>query len=233
MRTLMQKTCLSTCLIGVLLLTVAGCVGARSVHPLSDPAKSKVDERLLGVWKHVEDNGNTTLLLIAKGELNDFNAEWKGRYPTGGMQFQFLGGWKADHTIAFKKEDDAGDFFPTELGKEWYANLLEPSAGALEGKQNRPPRFGFLSYEVRGDELRIYLYDDDALRKAIEAKEIAGEIIKLKKQDVRPKPGVKNIDFLIEITDTTQNLQKFLKNGGAAKIFPRNKKNTLLYRRMK
>lgn len=220
-------------LIGGSLLTGAGCVAARSVHPLSDPAKSKIDERLLGVWKRIEPNGDWTLLLIARGKLDgSTDPKWKDRYPTGAMQFQIVS-WNADHTFSDGPIDHVLEFFPTQLGTKWYANLIEPS-GYLGDQWDRLLGFQILSYEVRGDELRIYQCDEAALRKVVEAKELAGEVVKLKNRDARPKPGVKRSDEIqISITASTQNLQEFLKNGGDARLFPRDEKKTLVYHRMK
>ena len=51
----------------LLLVTAAGCI-AEFVHPLSDPAKAKVDVALLGTWESVDKDDDTIFEIARKDQ---------------------------------------------------------------------------------------------------------------------------------------------------------------------
>ena len=103
-----------------------------------------------------------------------------------------------------------GDFliFPTAPGANTYLNMVagdEQQVKLLEEKGWKPKAVGFwvLKYKVEGDTLLIWLIDDDAKKRAIEAGKIKG-VIEIRKTGPN----------LIAFADTTENVARFVASAG-------------------
>lgn len=164
--------------------------------PLSDPAKSKPDERLAGGWRQRGESG----------EVNDYRfAPAGGKLPASVMRLTGSSR-KPDGTT---EQIDPMLLFPTTIGEKTYLNVCdgkEPQVKLLEEKgwtDETVAAFLILRYQVTGDTLTVRWMDGDAKKGAVEAGKIKGKIEK-------DQDGNDRVHF----TDTTENLTKFITAAG-------------------
>ena len=185
--------------ISVLVSMAAACLlftsCADSTVPLSDPGKSKADERLAGVWRVRNDDGS----------VNDYRFAPAGdKLPASVMRV----------TGSSRKPDGTTEqiepllLFPTTLGDKTYLNVTdgtEPKVNLLEKGWTAETvnTYLILRYQVTGDTLAIQWMDGDAKKRAVEAGKIKGKIKKDQDGNVR-----------VHFTDTTENLTKFITAAG-------------------
>jgi hypothetical protein len=164
-------------------------------HPLSDPQKSKPDERLTGVWRFRGDNG----------ELNYYHIGHVGeRLPASVMRVFFVQ-HRTDGTMQF------GELmvFPTSIGDKTYLNAAEakPSDFALLEEKGWTDeainKYLILRYQITDDVLTLQLVDQEAKKRTVESGHIKGVIEK--DRDGNPR---------VHFTDTTENLAKFVAEAG-------------------
>ena len=80
-------------------------------NPLSDPQKSKADDRLAGVWRFRGDGG----------EMNYYHIGHVGeKFPASVMQVVFV-----QHMTDGRVESDKLLIFPTTIGGKTYLNVAE------------------------------------------------------------------------------------------------------------
>ena len=164
--------------------------------PLSDPGKSKADERLAGAWRQRGESG----------EVNDYRfAPAGGRLPASVMRV----------TGSSRKPDGTTEriepllLFPTIIrektylnvcdGKDSHVKLLEEKGWTAETVAD----YSIFRYQVAGDTLTVQWMDGDAKKRAIEAGKIKGKIEK-------DQDGNDRAHF----TDTAENLMKFIAKAG-------------------
>lgn len=191
---------MKTRLISMLLSMAATCVLFTSCFdskvPLSDPGKSKPDERLAGNWQVRNDDGS----------VNDYRfAPAGGKLPASVMRV----------TGSSRKPDGTTEkvepllLFPTTIGEKLYLNVCdgkEPQVKLLEEKGWTAGTVGDYSifrYRVTAETLTVQWMDGDAKRRAVEAGKIKGQIEK-------DQDGTARAHF----TDTAENLAKFVAGAG-------------------
>ena len=164
--------------------------------PLSDPGKSKADERLSGSWQLRNDDGsvNSYRFVLAGGRLpaSVMRVTGNNRKPDGTTeQFEPL------------------LVFPTTIGDKTYLNACdgkEPQVKVLEEKgwtDETVAEYSIFRYQVVGDTLTVQWMDGNVKKRAIEAGKIKGKIEK-------DKDGNDRAHF----TGTAENLAKFVVGAG-------------------
>ena len=164
--------------------------------PLSDPGKSKADERLAGAWRQRGESG----------EVNDYRfAPAGGKLPASVMRV----------TGSSRKPDGTTEriepllLFPTTIREKTYLNVCdgkEPQVKLLEEKgwtAETVAAFLILRYQVTADTLTVQWMDADAKKRAVEAGKIKGTIEKDQDENDR-----------VHFTDTTENFTKFITAAG-------------------
>jgi hypothetical protein len=175
-------------LVAAFSLLLTSCFDTK--NPLSDPQKSKPDDRLSGVWRFRGDSG----------EMNYYHIGHVGeKLPASVMQVIFV-----QHMTDGSVESDKLLIFPTTIGDKTYLNVAEADASQLKlleekGWTNEAVKsYLILRYQITGDTLTIQWIDSDAKKRAVEAGKIKGTIEK--------DQG--------HFTDTTENLAKFVAEAG-------------------
>jgi hypothetical protein len=175
-------------LVAAFSLLLTSCFDTK--NPLSDPQKSKPDDRLSGVWRFRGDSG----------EMNYYHIGHVGeKLPASVMQVIFV-----QHMTDGSVESDKLLIFPTTIGDKTYLNVAETDASQLKlleekGWTNEAVKsYLILRYQITGDTLTIQWIDSDAKKRAVEAGKIKGTIEK--------DQG--------HFTDTTENLAKFVAEAG-------------------
>lgn len=164
--------------------------------PLSDPGKSKADERLAGSWRGRNDDGS----------VNDYRfARAGGKLPASVMRLTGSNR-KPDGTI---EQFEPLLLFPTTIGEKTYLNACdgkEQQVKLLEEKGwtgETVTAYSIFRYQVTGDKMTVQWMDGDAKKRAIESGKIKGKIEK-------DQYGNDRAHF----TDTTENLVKFIAAAG-------------------
>jgi len=182
---------------GVCLL-LGSCVNSK--NPLSDPQKAKADDKLSGVWRKTDENGN----------VNYYHIGLAGEKFSKGMMRAITTAHNQDGTIS-----EPGDlfFFTSELNGQKYLNIaivekddlakLKKDGWNAKIVQN----YWLLKYSLDGDSLHFWGADNDLLEKAVDAKKIQGEVI------------LQDIGMNVLLTDSTDNLAKFFADPANADIF--------------
>lgn len=177
--------------LGVLLIAcvlAAGCED--STNPLSEPAASKADKQLIGVWRHKDDEGTTYYHVGTLG----------GNAPDSVLRVV---------TVVLDKngeleEPDQAIAFPTTIAGVNYLNVASAKPEQLAQIREKGWQAGLLDsyfilkYRVEDGALLAWHIDYDAKKEAIEAGKIKGEIKQADDGGVR------------RFTDTSQNLAKFV-----------------------
>jgi len=187
-----------------------GCV---LKEPLSNPDQAKLDDRLIGAWKHEDEKSKDqqSILFIGKADLR--------RALPGIMKAVIVenDGKKQIQVRTYY-------FFPTCLGEVNYANLLDESSldGAKEKTwdRNRVQEWLLIKYSLENDRLTILLPDAIAAEKAITTGEVKGNV------EETWLLKIKRITF----TDS-KDLSRFLVSGGDQKLFSDDHK--MLFSRIK
>jgi hypothetical protein len=175
------------------LIGVAVCLcasGCDSNNPLSDPQKSKADERLAGVWVYRSDDGDEYYHVGQAGE----------KFPACMMRVVMIKHSKGE-------VEPPGEFlaFPTVIGDKTYLNVV---VGTGEKPIKKPDGNGWNAANVQSYMLYQYKFDDgklvmhgiaeDAKKKAIKDGKVKGTVD----------------DNSAKFTDTTENLARFVKEAG-------------------
>ena len=188
----MKKVC-PLLLIAACSLLLTSCFDTK--NPLSDPQKSKPDDRLSGVWRFRGDNG----------EMNYYHIGHAGeKLPASVMRVFFV-----QHMPDGKMQSGELLVFPTSLGDKTYLNAAEakPSQLALLEEKGWTDetinKYLILRYQITGDVLTLQLIDQEAKKRAVEAGTIKGVIEKDRDGNTR-----------VHFTDTTENLAKFVAEAG-------------------
>src|SRR5262245_40050499 len=191
------------------LLCLAGCTD--SEQPLSDPAKSEPDKRLIGLWRTPEGAPLTYLFVGKTGEAG---------LPAGVM---------VSRMVSFKSEDelDPNDLLTylisTKVGDDGYASVLQYPSPLREWPKptaDSPVRFTLVKYSVADGKLTALFMDEDAKAAVIKADKLKGNLTTGFLKDVY-------------LTDTADNIRNYLAKGGAKDLFPDKEKNRMTFTRVK
>jgi hypothetical protein len=174
-------------------LLFTACTDSKT--PLSDPHKSKADERLTGVWRFRGDGG----------EMNYYHFGRVGeKLPAAVMRVASI-----QHMPDGKMEQSDLLIFPSTIGGKTYLNASDGTDNQLkllEEKGWTPATVNaylILRYQVAGDKLTIQWIDGEAKKRAVEGGKIKGVIEKDRDGNTR-----------VQFTDTTENLAKFVAEAG-------------------
>jgi hypothetical protein len=183
-----MKTVRPLLLVAAFSLLLTSCFDTK--NPLSDPQKSKPDDRLSGVWRFRGDGG----------EMNYYHiGHVAAKLPASVMQVIFV-----QHMTDGSIESDKLLIFPTTIGDKTYLNVAEATPSLLtqleeKGWTNEAVNsYLILRYQITGDTLTIQWIDRDAKKRAVEAGKIKGTVEKDQGHFV----------------DTTENHAKFVADAG-------------------
>ena len=159
----MKKAC-PLLLVAAFSLLLTSCFDTK--YPLSDPQKSKPDDRLAGVWRFRGDSG----------EMNYYHIGHGGeKLPASVMQVVFV-----QHMPDGNMQSGELLVFPTTIGDKTYLNVAEAKPSQLKlleekGWTNEAVNaYLILRYQITGDVLTIQLIDSEAKKRAVEAGKIKG-----------------------------------------------------------
>jgi hypothetical protein len=183
-------------ILGFLCLGFTSCVD--SDNPLSDPKQSTIDPGLAGVWR-VRDKGDTVYYHVGKAGSN---------FPAGMLRVKSITHGK-NGELPHPDNDDLL-VFTTTLEKNHYLNITSISAeriksmGDTKWEPSMADGYFIYKYEISGDKLTMAGMDSDRKEEAIKAGKIKGTLEEHNKR----------------ITDTTENLAKFIASADQEKLFP-------------
>jgi hypothetical protein len=141
---------LGSMLVVVVLTSLTGCTLVGSVHPLSDAKTSTADDRLVGEWISLDPKS---------GQAAD-NERLTIRKADQGIAY-----------VAVNHEGEESALFTTEIGDR---RFLSAAVRAKEA----PVRYLILQYELRDDQLRMFLMHPDKVAAAIAEGRIAGDVVR-------------------------------------------------------
>lgn len=199
-----------------LMLACGACV--ESEQPLSDAAQAEQDPRLYGLWLDTNNTGSTAYILIGD-EGSEPLEPGRADVERGLMRY-----WSISQNSETKQLDEpAGTrFFCTQIGDENFATWVTP----VEEGQNKRPTYFFVKYQVDDQQLTIWIQDPESTAQAIDSGKLRG-IVKR-----RDKPGASQPEIeTLKITDSSENIRKFLAEGGSATCFP--DKNKVVYSKIR
>lgn len=189
-------------ILGLLCFAFTSCVD--SDNPLSDPKQSTVDAGLLGVWR-VRDKGDTVYYHVGLAGK---------QFPDGMLRVKSIHHEKNGDLL--RPDNDDMLVFATTLGNNHYLNITSldakqiKSMGDSKWEPSMADGYFIYKYEINGDKLTVAGMDSDEKEKAIKAGNIKGVV---EKGDMQDGKGVR-------ITDTTENLAKFIASADQDKLFP-------------
>ena len=164
---MMKKAC-PLLFVAAFSLLLTSCFDTK--NPLSDPQKSKPDDRLAGVWRFRGDGG----------EMNYYHIGHAGeKLPASFMQVVFV-----QHMTDGTMQSGELLIFPTTIGDKTYLNVVEATPSLLKlleekGWTNEAVNaYLILRYQITGDVLTIQWIDSEAKKRAVEAGKIKGVIEK-------------------------------------------------------
>lgn len=160
-------------------------------HPLSDPDAKRVDERLLGTWRWMDEPW-TCYLHIEKGAKDK------------GADFLFV-----QTKPGYGIRSWYGSLFTTDLGNHSFASI-KPISG--DGKElSKAYDFYLIVYYKIDKEGRLTwsLADPSAFAEAVNARKVKGQV-----NSAGP-------DTQVLLSASTQELAAFLKESEPKKLFPR------------
>lgn len=182
------------------LLLTASCI--ESSNPISDPAKSIPDKKLIGAWQAKSENGDLSFVHfgLPQGKL--------GEHFVYSMQINH----DKDHGLS-TKGNEWRLVFISKLGKHSYFNSVVMTPEEIKNfeaggwKPRKETKFDIFRYELSGNTMKLLVPDQDALKKAVAEKKLKAESQQFGQ---------------VRITDTSENLAKFLESE-AKVLFPSSK----------
>lgn len=174
-----------------------------SVHPLSDPATAEIDQRLIGVW-YPQDTEE------GHGYVHFVESKDKG--------------WLDVVIIDYKKSGGVGietlQMFTTKLGQHHFMNIIDRPLTEV-GKKNEDEKYNLIFYEFLEGNLSFRFMTPELVAQSIERGELKGRMNKEK--------WTKGVT----ITDTTDNLARYILHSDIDKLFPRDpKENTAILKKV-
>jgi hypothetical protein len=175
---------------------ITGCI-PESKNPLSPADKAEVDQNLVGSWSPIDQDTGKAVPESVLHISRDADQPRSGGLMTGT--------WRGFNDGDVK--DAKFSIFSTKIGENTYLNLA-PEELLKESKG-----YMILKYRLSGSRLEMFVMDQAETAKAIEAGLILGTA-------ERDRKG-RLISALV--TDTSENLSRFLRERGDAAIFPTDK----------
>ncbi|HEY1188193.1 MAG TPA: hypothetical protein VGE74_11080 [Gemmata sp.] len=208
----------------IVCLWLTGCV--KSSNPFSDPARSAPDKNMIGLWKEV---GKKDASLVAVGldwRARVRNQEsWKKRLrdvPPGLMVMRNVE-WNEEQELEpLFRSSTKQSFFPSVIGSETYLNALQGEFDKDIWSPTKITGYRVIRYRVTGDTLELWTGSEEGVAAAVESGGVRGAVTR--------DPKDKRLQSA-ELTDTTQNLAKYIVAGGGKVLFPDRTKKT--YQRVK
>lgn len=180
--------------------------GINSQNPLSDPNRSKPDADLFGTWVTKDEKG-TILWVIGRAQEN----AQRDDVPGGFMRA--VGSSLDENHLVPKPGHFA--FFVTALGQDRYLNVFDDNRLDKEKhpQWNEPPveNFHLLKYRLVGNRLNIWQGDIDKAGDAVDAGLVKGVVHRQQKG--------KRVSS-VQLTDTTERLDRFLRTDVGKAVFP-------------
>ena len=180
--------------IGVAVCLLAS--GCDSKNPLSDPLKSKADERLVGIWQGRGDDGG----VFDDGEWFYHVGHAGDNFPACMMRVVMI-----QHQKGGVEPPGELLMFPSVLGRKTYLNIvvgldnkLVKSLDEKGWKAADVDSYQLYKYQLDGDTLVLYGMDNGAKKKAINSGKIKGT----------------EGNGSYRLTDTTENLARFIAEAG-------------------
>ncbi len=168
---------------------LAGCIDSEA--PLSDPEKSKPDEKVLGKWIYEEKGASQGQITIEKVGAAGF--------PPGIMTLTM----RPRTRSAISK---VGFVFSSELKGKTYLNvfgrMVDAPAKIPTWNQVRAGGFSILKYAVKEDTLTFWVVDDESpLKTAVKNGRLKGTI--------RPR-GYLDFEPTVKLKDTSANVAQIV-----------------------
>ena len=185
--------------LGIVVLTLSQSACVDIENPIFDPAKTEVDQKLVGQWLSPDPKEKSKIVVAAAKNL-------KGA-PAGLMSL--------DDTSGQGGKDEKIYAFGGKVGNETYLHLAIMKKNANEWTKNNIEAHWLMKYAVDGDRWTLWLMDPDATAKVIEGGKLKGLV----------KKG--GFGKEVKVQDTAENLRKFLSDGGHATVFHDKGKLTL------
>jgi hypothetical protein len=192
--------------VALIVISPASCVD--SIHPLADPETCTIDERLVGVWKHVGERDVSYFFIGRPAHVKD--------RPDGMLLLH-------DPTLNAKHElswTEAWTYcFAVRIGESHYLQCIKSAGRNKIDKWERTTvkAYQFFMYEVAGERLTFWLMDKGAVKKAIEAGVLKGTV---KENHNITSPEV-------TLTDSTDHLRRHLATDQGKLLFSKELKLTL------
>ncbi|MEI8376584.1 MAG: hypothetical protein WCJ35_27520 [Planctomycetota bacterium] len=176
-------------------LCVAGCEDSQ--NPLSDPQCAKSDNRLVGLWRVLGEDGDVGYYHIGQPDE---------KLPSGVLRVV-----EVTHNRKGKLSSPEEFLaFSTTLGDKTYLNVTDVKghrARLIEENGWKPETvdsYIILRYQVDGNGLLVWMMDAEAKERAIETGKVNGKIA---------KKG-KSFDGPAKFTDTSERLARFVIDAG-------------------
>src|SRR3972149_2295873 len=183
-------------ILGLFCLVLTSCVD--SDNPLSDPKQAAVDPGLVGVWRIQGKDGEVVYYHV--GQAGE-------KFPAGMMRVKIITHNKNGELP--RPDNDDKLVLITALGNNRYINVTSLDADKIKTMKDSPwepslaDGYFIYKYEILGDNLTIAGMVPEQKEEAIKTGKIKGTI-----------EGNK-----IRITDTTENLARFVAAAGQEKLF--------------
>jgi hypothetical protein len=135
------------CLVALLALFFSACEVVL-INPLSDSATDKPDERLPGKWINKDEKGKGVYVQFDTGANRELNVS-------------IFGGKGEEKNPAFTATT-------TTIGNRFYMSLYPTDEARDKG-------YLLARYEIKGDEMTVWLLDSEKVKAAITQKRLKGE----------------------------------------------------------
>jgi len=170
-------------------LCASGCDDSK--NPLSDPQTAKPDERLIGVWRGPDGDGDVYYHIGHAGE----------KFPASVMRIVEI-----RHDKGNMEPPEEYLAFPTAIKGKTYLNLVHGGDTNMVKRLDEKgwkavdvDCYTFLKYELDGDTLVMWIIGEQAKQESIEGGKIN---------------GVTKPNEISKFTDTTDNLAHFVAEAG-------------------
>src|SRR5437764_13871482 len=166
------------CLVIILAIFFSSCE-VFLINPLSDSARDKPDERLLGKWINKDEKEKGGFVQFDAGANREFN-------------ISFLGGKYEEKNPLFTART-------TTIGGHYYISLNPTN-------EDRDKGYLLAKYEMKGDEMTVWLLDSDKVKAAIVQKKLKGDVSQ-------------GVGSTITITDAADKVRSFLESPKSSELF--------------
>jgi hypothetical protein len=187
--------------LAILLVPMVQISCVHSEHPLADPETCAFDERLVGQWKKVGQDGSEFVFI---GRPRDI----KNR-PDGMMVLNDVSLSSEKHELFWNPT--ATYFFVTRVGNDEYLQTFILSGkypNESDWKKVTVKNYIFAKFKITDDRLTLWIIGQEATATAVKGGKLKG--------------GVKKADLgeWIVLNEDSEGLRRYLKQGGNTTLFP-------------